>query len=411
MKIYSKKTVYEKSFERIEWVFREFGGRVICSSSGGKDSTVVFEIAIEVINKLKANGVLPKDYRLKVMWLDQEAEWTKTVEYMERIAERSDVEMFWSQVPFLLGHNASLDEVNKLEVYDPNFNGEYCQPLNKYAYDKLYIDDYGNPISIEELNKHRVLINNRWTYDKDFKYKEYRYTSFYLMFDDIYSWISNGKSYAVLQGLKASESPRRTLQLTYQLGYKGITWSSSAGIKKESVKFSPIYDWSRTDNFTYFANSGCDYNELYDEFLRFGISPSNMRVSSLIHETSVAHNATIVQELDRDLYNRLAERLPGISTYSQLQENTQKVILPPNFTNYEEYARYLIENVTVEKNKECFLSMFKSEAYKRWEHKYKTELDKLIISSILTKDVDKTKWKNGIGAIEQKEKRNAKKND
>lgn len=409
MKVYSKKSVYEKSLERIEWVFNEFKGHIVVGCSGGKDSTVVMELALEVVRKLKSSGVLPKDYRLKVMWLDQEVEWTRTREYIEDIAKnrQDEIELYWIQCYFNLGHNGSLDEVNKLNCWDTNFNGTYCQPLSEYAYDKLYIDDKNYPVSINELNKHRKLVNDRWVYDNDFNYINYNPNSFYKIFEDIYSWINGGKSYAVLQGVKASESPKRSLELTHQLGYKGITWSCTSGKNKEGVRFSPIYDWSLTDNFVYFYKSKCKYNKIYDEFLQFGIPPAKMRVSSLIHETSIGHNATIVQELDRELYNRMCDRLPGISTYSQLQEKTQEVKLPVNFKDYEEYGKYLIENIMVEKNKHYFYEMYQTKFY--LEHKddinIKTILDKCIVESILTKDVDKTKFKNMTTTLEKQEKK------
>ena len=234
MKVYSKKSVYEKSLERIEWVFNEFKGHIVVGCSGGKDSTVVMELALEVVRKLKSSGVLPKDYRLKVMWLDQEVEWTRTRKYIEDIAKnrQDEIELYWIQCYFNLGHNGSLDEVNKLNCWDTNFNGTYCQPLSEYAYDKLYIDDKNYPVSITELNKHRKLVNDRWVYDNDFNYINYNPNSFYKIFEDIYSWINGGKSYAVLQGVKASESPKRSLELTHQLGYKGITWSCTSGKNK-----------------------------------------------------------------------------------------------------------------------------------------------------------------------------------
>ena len=402
MKVYSKKSVYDKSIERIRWIFKEFKGHIIVATSGGKDSTVVMELAIEVMNEMKAKGELPQDYKLKVMWLDQETEWTKTKEYIERVCQRPDIEMYWMQCFFELTHSASLGEVNMLRCYDKEFEGTYCQPFSPYAYDQLYINEDGSPMSIEELNKHRKLVNGKWVYDKEIPYLPHNSKNFYVIFNDIYSWIGQGKSYAILQGIKASESPRRSLQVTYQLGYKGITWSSIAGLKGEHVKFSPIYDWSATDNFVYFAKSGCDYNTIYNDFLQFGISPAKMRVSSLIHETSVAHNSTIVQELDRDLYNRMCDRLPGISTYSQIQEKAQEVVLPPNFKDYEEFGRYLIDKIMVEKNKHYFLEMYESKFY--LDHKdnvsLKNEMDKSIVESILTKDVDKTKWQNTVSAID-----------
>ena len=406
MKVYSKKSVCEKSFERIEWVFREFKGHVIVGSSGGKDSTVVMEIARQVVKKLKEEKFLPSNYKLKVMWLDQEAEWTRTREYMTRVAQEPDIELYWMQCFFELTHSASLGDYNMLHVYDQNYEGTFCQPLSEYAYDRLWVGEDNKPLPLKELNKHRKLVNGRWVYDTELKYQKHDSKNFYVIFEDIYSWISGGKSYAVLQGIKASESPRRSLQVTYQQGYKGITWSCLSGRNNEGVRFSPIYDWSAVDDFVYFGKTKCDYNKIYDEFLSFGISPAKMRVSSLIHETSVAHNATIVQELDRDLYNRMCDRLPGISTYSKLQEDTQKVVLPPNFKDYEEFAKYLIETVMVEKNKHYFYEMFESKFYQ--EHKndisLKTEMDKAIVESILTKDVDKTKWKNCIVAIDQREK-------
>ena len=412
MKVYSKKSVYDASIKRIEWVFREFKGHVVVGSSGGKDSTVVMELALEVVRKLKEQGVLKPDYKLKVMWLDQEAEWTRTREYIEDIAKnrQDEIELYWMQCFFELTHSASLGEVNMLRCYDKEFDGVYCQPLSEYAYDRLYVDDKGKPLPIKELNKYRKLVNGKWVYSKDIPYQEHDSKNFYVIFEDIYSWISGGKSYAVLQGVKASESPRRNLQLTYQQGYKGITWSCLSGRNNEGVRFSPIYDWSLTDDFIYFERSGCKYNKIYDEFLQFGISPAKMRVSSLIHETSVAHNSTIVQELDRDLYNRMCDRLPGISTYSQLQEKAQKVVLPVNFKDYEEYARYLIDTCMVEKNKHYFLELFETKFYK--EHKDNIEdkmtLDKCIVECILTKDVDKTKWKNTVSAMDMQEKKNRK---
>lgn len=406
MKVYSKKSVCEKSLERIEWVFREFKGHIVVGSSGGKDSTIVTELALQVMHKLKDEGFLPKDYKLKVMWLDQETEWTKTREYIERLCQRDDIEMYWMQCFFELTHSASLGEVNMLRCWDKEFKGTYCQPLSEYAYDRLYVNEKGYPLPISELNKYRKIVDGHWVYSKEIPYQEHDSKNFYVIFEDIYSWINGGKSYAVLQGIKASESPRRSLQVTYQQGYKGITWSCISGRNNEGVRFSPIYDWSATDDFVYFGKSGCDYNKIYDDFLQFGINPSKMRVSSLIHETSVAHNSTIVQELDRELYNRMCERLPGISTYSHLQEKTQEVILPVNFKTYEDFARYLIEKLMVEKNKHYFYELFETKFYKT--HKddisMKNEMDKCIIESILTKDVDKTKWKNFTTAVDQQEK-------
>ena len=402
LKVFSTTNVFKKTKERIHWIYEEFKGNTIVAFSGGKDSTSVLEITLEVVRELKAEGKLPQEHKTKVMWLDQESEWTETRRYVERVCEREEIEMYWMQIPFDLGTNTSLDEDTKLACFDPEWSGEYIQPISELAYDKLYIGDDNLPLPISEVNKLRKIVDGKWVHTAEFKAMEYKGDSFYKIFDYVYSWITGGKSYAIIQGIKASESPVRALQVTYSQGYKGITWSNSAGLNKESVKFSPIYDWSRTDNFVHFAKTECDYNKMYDLFLQYGINPPSMRVSSLIHETAVAHSLPILQEIDRDMYNRMVERLPGVSTYSQMQDEVQNVVLPSNFTDLEEYGKYLIDKIIPEKLQPIFYSMYETSFYKEVQDDkdFKDKLDRVIVVSVLTKDIEKTKYTNTVGAIQ-----------
>ena len=87
MKIYLRDNVYEAALKRIERIFDEFPN-VIVSISGGKDSTAVMEMTLEVA---RARNRLP----LKVMFIDQEAEWRYTVDYMRYIKSRPELELYW----------------------------------------------------------------------------------------------------------------------------------------------------------------------------------------------------------------------------------------------------------------------------------------------------------------------------
>lgn len=382
MKIYTKKNVFDSALDRVRWVFKEFGQNVAVAISGGKDSTVVMEIALMVVRELKEKGELPSDFKLKAVWLDQECEWTETRNYQDRVFDREEIEPYHMQLEFRLSNNASFTD-NYLHCWDSNLtDDELCQPRSPRAWDKLYLD------KVNRVGEY-VKFNDR----------------FHNIFENIYSWIFEGQPFAVLQGLKANENVRRNLQLTYQTGYKGVTWARKSGIKEEGVVFSPIYDWNNIDNWVAIGKFKWDYNKVYDEMLRYGIPVNNLRVSSLIHETSVAHNSTIVQEIDPKLYERMTQRMEGISTYSKLMEDAQKVVLPVNFATWREYKNYLIEKLIPEENRHYFYELENTKFYKE---NHDDQVEKLIVQSVLTADIDKTKFKNMATARDLKKKKEEK---
>ena len=94
MKIYSNKTVLEAALERIRFLFDEFPN-IIVGVSGGKDSTVVYNLALQVARE---KNRLP----LKCLFVDQEAEWEATIDTITEIMENPDVEPKWYQMPIKL---------------------------------------------------------------------------------------------------------------------------------------------------------------------------------------------------------------------------------------------------------------------------------------------------------------------
>lgn len=364
MKVYLKKNVYESALDRIRWVFKEFNNEVCIGFSGGKDSTAVLELSLIVVRELKEKGIIPKDYKLKVMWLDQEAEWTETVKYCERVMERDEVDFYRMQLPMRMGNNASFEQ-SFVDVWDEDLTDEeLLNPRHPKAYHEMINDD-GSVV----------------------KYND----RFGEVFEDIYTWMFQGKPYAVLQGLKANENIRRNIQLTAQPGYKNITWATSSGRNKEGVRFSPIYDWNNVDNWVAVSKFGWDYNKIYDKMWQYGTPIHELRVSNLIHETSVAHHSTVAQELDPELYERMTQRIKGISTYSKMQSDAQKVELPVNFSSWREYKNYLIDKLIPEKNKNIFYNLENTKFYKE---NVDDEIEKAIIESVLTADLDGTKFRN-----------------
>lgn len=95
MIFYSDKNVYEAALERFRYIFREFYGKrkIVVTMSGGKDSTVVLNLAHEVMKEMGIE-------KIPVLFLDQEAETPMTIEYIRYIMHLPWVEPYWIQSYF-----------------------------------------------------------------------------------------------------------------------------------------------------------------------------------------------------------------------------------------------------------------------------------------------------------------------
>ena len=122
MKIYQDTNVYEKALERIRWLFDEFD-TVATNISGGKDSTVVLELLITVA---KEKNRLP----VKVLFLDQEAEWQGTIEQVKHSMERKEVEPYWFQIPFIIQNGTSTIDW-WLKCWDKEKKDKWIHPLQE----------------------------------------------------------------------------------------------------------------------------------------------------------------------------------------------------------------------------------------------------------------------------------------
>lgn len=315
-RIYLNRTVYEESLNRVRWIFDEFPN-VICAMSGGKDSTATLHLALKIAEE---KGRLP----LKVMFLDQEAEYENVIVYMRELMNDERVEPLWMQIPFKIDNASSHNQAWH------NVWGEGEEWMREKE-----------PNSIKEN-----------IFNED---------DFYKLFNSIVDHYSNDMPTALLGGMRTEESPARNVALQTAVTYKGITWGKKLNEKKKQFTFYPIYDWSYTDVWKCIHDNALPYCKIYDLQYQYGINVRDMRVSSLIHSTAI-HHLFFLQQVEPQTWRKLVARLDGINSTKHLGKAQYLRIkkLPYMFKDWVEYRDYLVEKLVSDEHKESFVKMFKS---------------------------------------------------
>ena len=352
-KIYKQKNVYEAAKERINYLFDEFDN-VVVGFSGGKDSTCVLNLALEVAEE---RNRLP----LKVMFLDQEAEWVTVIDYIREVMADERVDPMWFQIPIRL-FNATSNESHFLNCWNPDDEENWLRPKEEISY------------------KENI-------YGKD---------RFFDMFQAIFEYHFKDTKACYLAGVRTEESPARFLAVTSDPTYKFVTYGKKLNRPMEHFTFYPIYDWSFSDVWKYIHDNNLKYTKLYDQQYQHGIAIKSMRVSNLHHETAV-EALYYLQDLDKDLWNKLTARISGINTAGKLGRDNFFNIdkLPFMFTGWKEYRVHLLDNlITDPKHHKVFRKKFDDMDNRYTFNFYQDDLYKAHIKSLLANDFEFTKITN-----------------
>lgn len=352
-RVYLDQNVFDAALERINRLFDDFE-EVIVATSGGKDSTIIFNLTMLVAEQ---RGRLP----LSVMFLDQEGEWASTIEQIKLQMYDPRVTPYWFQCPFRMTNSTSEQDA-----------WLWCW---REGDDWIHPQD---PISIKE----NIMGSDR--------FHEMLTVFPQVYFPDTLS--------AMIGGVRAEESPGRALGLTTAATWKDITWGQYKGGK--AYTFAPIYDWTWRDVWKAIHDNHWTYSSLYDSLWQYGTQPMRMRVSNVHHETAL-DSLTHLKEIEPETWDRIAARLQGINTYRQqalAYECPDR--LPPMFAGWRQYRDYLLAHlITDDFVKRRMLSQFKG-MDSRYREEAHDEMIRIEIDAILVNDWYGTKlaqWSTGPG--------------
>lgn len=334
--IYLENDVFQEALQRIRFIYDNHDD-VIVSMSGGKDSTVLFRLALMVAQE---RGRLP----VKVFWLDQEAEWQATVDYMQEIMELPEVKPYWFQIPFEFTNTLS-PEKNFISVWNPE--------------DKAIWIHQHHPLSIKE---------NPGTQNR-----------FHELVNALPAYCTESENCAVLVGMRMTESLNRRVTITqHEARYKGVTWcKKKAGCCQV---FWPIYDFTNDDIWTAIGRNHWAYNHVYDLQYQWGLAKEAMRVSALIHETAW-HSIEMLQEFEPETYNRFIRRVSGVGTFAHTFDSGDVIPrqLPFAFASWLEYRDYLLEHIVKPEYHDLFRRRWKNQTGDEW---YRVHVKEIVLNDI-----------------------------
>lgn len=319
MKKYNDKTVYEAACERIDFIFKNFD-RVYLSFSGGKDSGVMLNLAIDYIRKHNVQK------KLGIMILDNEANYEYSLEFMHRIigANLDILDVYWCCLPITLPCTVSA-YATEWQCWGERDKQRWIRPMPQQP----YIVNMGN--------------HNFPFFVEDMSYEEF--------WDGFGEWYSQGKSCACLIGIRADESLNRYRAILNEKKqmFKGRSWTKRKTDKmKRLYNCYPIYDWKTQDIWVANAKMGWDYNRLYDIFYMAGLNIAQMRVASPFMSESKS-SLNLYRVIDPHVWATLCARVQGanfIATYGK-QINYHSFKLPEGHT-WKSFVKFLLDTLPEE---------------------------------------------------------------
>ncbi len=323
-KVYLEQNVYEAALDRFRLIFDRFPS-VYFSVSGGKDSSVMLQLAARVAREM---GV-----RFSVLYIDLEAQYQATIAHIhELIDDTKDVVDHWYWVAMPLSLRNAVSAISpKWVCWEEQAKDRWVRPL-------------------PERDDICLFTGRHYPGEWDWFRPGMEFEEFTLRFADWFS-SKNGPSAAGI-AIRSDESLNRfrTIVSNVKERYQNLPWTTRIHIQGNPVdcwNFYPLYDWKVEDDWTAVARLNLKFNSIYELMYKNGISIYQQRLCQPYGDDQ-RKGLNLFRVLEPETWERVLLRVEGVNfgniyCRTSLLGNMRSE-KPPSMT-WEQYAVFLLESL------------------------------------------------------------------
>ncbi|MBE5783816.1 MAG: DUF3440 domain-containing protein [Clostridiales bacterium] len=312
-KIYNEKNVLDAALERLRYIFSEFD-HVYFSVSGGKDSSVMVQLAEQVASQMGRT--------YDVLYIDFEAQYQHTIQHIEELKQLPHIGRFYHvALPMALRNAVSMLQP-KWVCWDETAEEFWVRPLP------------GGAITAK---------NCPWPWYRAGE----EFEEFIVEFAQWYHG-EHGGLCACGVGIRADESLNRFQTVAFherKEEYQNKHWTTK--LTEGSYNFYPIYDWRTEDIWGAVSHLHLKSNEIYELMYKNGLPLSQQRLCQPYGDDQ-RNGLDQFKALEPETWEKVLNRVNGVNfgnIYCRTTALGNIKSFKPDHMDWEQYTVFLLESI------------------------------------------------------------------